>query len=240
MSDQIDWSEITQSNGWDFMKNLDTNAVWARETGSGGEWVPAPSESESQGPPEPEIQVRRIGRREYYTDINDIEWTRRIAADGTRGEWSRVEAAVPEPAAHEIRNYLYLVRQKQPYPQPFHWLLSVNPEDGGRCTVYQVKGDAAAMHYTHATNIDIFNSTSFQDCYQLTMLDASGEAWVEYYANSEAPPSAVNQAAVRENCQDWTLRVLRALQSSNIVPPEKVNEVESLLDYQQDGRRNLG
>ncbi|KAI1256687.1 hypothetical protein MGN70_001812 [Eutypa lata] len=188
MSDQIDWSEITQSNGWDFMKNLDTNAVWARETGSGGEWVPAPSESESQGPPEPEIQVRRIGRREYYTDINDIEWTRRIAADGTRGEWSRVEAAVPEPAAHEIRNYLYLVRQKQPYPQPFHWLLSVNPEDGG----------------------------------------------------SEAPPSAVNQAAVRENCQDWTLRVLRALQSSNIVPPEKVNEVESLLDYQQDGRRNLG
>ncbi|OTA94176.1 hypothetical protein M434DRAFT_46735, partial [Hypoxylon sp. CO27-5] len=125
--------------------------------------------------------------------------------------------------------YLWLIRQKQPYPQPFHWSLAIGPENGGRCTIYQVKGDAFAMHYSHTTDVEIFNSNCFQDCYQLAKMDAAGEAWVDYYANIEVPPFAANQETVAENCQDWTIRVLRALQSSEIVSLQRIREVESLL-----------
>lgn len=60
-----------------------------------------------------------------------------------------------------------------------------------------------------------------------------------YHANHE-PPQVVNQAAVKENCPDWTLRVLRALQSTNIVPIDRIKGVEALLDCLEDGRRNSG
>lgn len=105
---------------------------------------------------------------------------------------------------------------KQPYSEPGYWSLFVAPE-GGIGKVYQVKGDAELMRYTHAEGVNIQASCNFKTAYTLANLTQDQAGWVEFYANSETPPSAPDRASVTENCQGWTVRVLERLVEKDIV-----------------------
>ena len=111
---------------------------------------------------------------------------------------------------------LKLALQRQAYGEPNHWSLFLSLE-GRPGTVYQVKGDATAMHYAHAFNINLLNSTSYITSYILAKPTEQEAALVDYWAYREPPPSAPTQAAVHENCQGWIIRVLRRLVEERIV-----------------------
>ncbi len=109
-----------------------------------------------------------------------------------------------------------LVRQHQAPGEPDHWSLYLAYE-GQAGTAYQVKGDALAMHYAHASNVNPLTSYSFKDSYVIARPTTQQAARVGYWANQEAPPWAPNQAAVQENCQGWTTRVMRHLVQEGVV-----------------------
>lgn len=47
-------------------------------------------------------------------------------------------------------------------------------------------------------------------------------------AASEPPPKADNMRDVRENCQGWTLRVVRKFVAKGVIPAAKYNYLETL------------
>lgn len=111
-------------------------------------------------------------------------------------EWTFVDQAPVEQ-----NKSLYLIREVQGLGQPLHWSLFVAFE-GSAGSVYQVKGDAESMHYTHAENMNMMGSDSFKDSFELVSpLTDSAAQWVDRFANAELPPRAESRATVKENCQ---------------------------------------
>lgn len=173
-------------------------------------------------------EVRTVRNRQYWEDETGQQWTRRMGRDGSWTEWERVEAPPqPEQAAYDPF-YLYLVMQSQAQGEPLHWSLFVARETGPG-TVYQVKGDNTYMHYQHAANVNLRESHSFYNAYQLCELSNDGLQWLDGYANRVPPPQAENRASVTENCQSWVIRVLRELQSVYVVDEETVDSMEALV-----------
>lgn len=148
------------------------------------------------------------------------EYQRRV---GTT-EWKKADSPPPtETSPMELK----LVRQEQSTGEPYHWLLFLARENE-RGLVFQVKGDAVAMHYVHVNNINVLSSQSYKDSYIIARLTEDQAARVSYWATHEAAPSAPNQAAVTENCQGWTIRVIRRLVAEGIVQQNWVNTAVSL------------
>ncbi|KAI0425486.1 hypothetical protein F5Y09DRAFT_346637 [Xylaria sp. FL1042] len=143
------------------------------------------------------------------------KWCRRLR-DGAWEEWKQYTPEQPVEPQQSASTCLWLVRQKQP-AAPYHWLLVAASEEGGIGDIYQVKGDAVYMHYTHAKKIDVFTSDSYHDSYNLVTLNGNGKRWVEYCANSQPPPSAQNAATIHENCQGWIMRVLELLEAQGVI-----------------------
>jgi hypothetical protein len=167
----------------------------------------------SQGP------IQRVGNREY-TQIEGKQWTRSV--DTT--QWVRVPTPPPaQPPALQ----LMLVREHQAPGEPHHWSLCLAYE-GQAGMVYQVKGDALAMSYDHASNVNPLESVSFKDSYIIARPTAEQAARVGYWVNQEVPPRAPNQAAVQENCQGWTIRVMRRLVQEGVVAQSWLNSAENL------------
>jgi len=77
-------------------------------------------------------------------------------------------------------------------------------------------------------NSEIQSSASFRDAFTLAQLGESGEAVVKWCAEREAAPRAASRAAVKENCQGWTIRVLRRLQQAGIVDQKWIGYAESI------------
>lgn len=111
--------------------------------------------------------------------------------------------------------------------RPFHWSLFVAPE-GEPGSVYQVKGDATFMRHVFAHNVGLLSSASYNNSYILTHLEDGEGATVRWYAKREEPPGAADRASVTENCQGWTIRVLRRLRAAGIVSEEWVNFAEGI------------
>ena len=122
---------------------------------------------------------------------------------------------------------LKLVRQQQITGEPDHWSLFLARE-GQPGVVFQVKGDALTMHYAHANNINVLSSQSYKDSYIIAKPTEHQAARIRYWATHEAAPRAPNQAAIRENCQGWTIRVIRRLVTEGIVQQKWVNTAVSL------------
>lgn len=142
-------------------------------------------------------------------------------------EWKKADSP-PPTGASPIE--LKLVRQEQVAGEPYHWSLFLARE-GQPGTVFQVKGDAVAMHYNHINNTNVLSSQSYKDSYIIARPTEQQAARIRYWATLEAPPGALNQATVRENCQGWTVRVIRRLVAEGIVQQNWVNTAVSL---QQD------
>ena len=163
--------------------------------------------------------IQRVGNREY-TVIGGKQWTRPV--DTT--QWVRVPT--PPPAEPPVLQ-LMLVREHQAPGEPDHWSLYLAYE-GQAGTVYQVTGDALAMCHAHASNVNHLNSESFKDSYIIASPTAQQAAMVGYWANQEVPPRAPNQAAVQENCQGWTIRVMRHLVQEGVVAQSWLDSTENL------------
>ncbi|ROV97391.1 hypothetical protein VMCG_06901 [Cytospora schulzeri] len=61
-------------------------------------------------------------------------------------------------------------------------------------------------------------SDTIEDYYVLvSRLTPEMEAMVKQVSEAEPPPQANNMRDVKENCQDWTLRVLEKLKARNVI-----------------------
>ncbi|KAI0190048.1 hypothetical protein EV127DRAFT_481496 [Xylaria flabelliformis] len=156
----------------------------------------------------------RSGNREYRKSNDGRQWVRKLR----QGAWGAWQPYTPEelPPAEQSATCLWLVRQRQAVG-PYHWSLAVASEEGGPGEVYQVKGDAIHMYHDHAREKNIFMSESYFDSFNLGNLDNKGREMVEHCAYNQAPPSAPNAAAIKENCQGWAVRVLGDLEEKGVV-----------------------
>jgi hypothetical protein len=167
-----------------------------------------------------ESQIQTHGNYEYRMFDNAMQRRRK----GTE-EWSRIEP--PPPAPSELT--LSLVLETQSFGEPDHWSLFVASE-GGTGKVYQVKGDAEFMQYEHAEGVDILTSECLKTAYTLCNLTEDQAGRVAYYANTETPPSAPDRAAVTENCQGCTVRVLEKLAAQGIIMGEWLARVKDMVE----------
>ena len=161
--------------------------------------------------------IERHGNWEYTTH-DGKRWKRRA---GTQ-QWTEMDS-LPQEATVSLQ--LHLIREYQIGPD--HWLLFLGYE-GQLGRVYQVKGDAIAMHHQHSASANPLGSDSFKDVYVIANPDSEQSTRIDHWAVSEPPPSAVNQNAVQENCQGWTIRVLRHLVEEGIVGQDRLTYIESL------------
>jgi hypothetical protein len=168
--------------------------------------------------------VQRVHNHEYCTASDGTQFKRRVRSDGRRTAWEPVS---PPLEAEDPPLSLMLVLQKQAEGEPFHWSLFVAPE-GKRGNVYQVKGDATFMRHDFVQNARLLSSASYHTSYVLAQLEDGEEATVRWYAEREAAPRAENRASVMENCQGWTIRVLKRLREAGIVNEEWVTFAEGI------------
>lgn len=166
-------------------------------------------------------QIQTHGKWQYTT-FRGKQWKRR---EGTT-EWKELDS--PPPTGLPPME-LKLVRQEQVDGEPYHWQLFLAPE-GQPGTAFQVRGDAVAMHYAHAENTNVLSSQSYKDSYIIARPTEQQAERIRYWATHETPPSAPTQAAVTENCQAWTIRVMRRLVAEGIV---QQNWMDTAVELQQ-------
>ena len=164
-------------------------------------------------------QIETHGNWEYTT-TGGKKWKRRV---GTT-EW---KGADDSPPTGNSPVELKLVRQEQTTGAPYHWSLFLAPE-GQLGVEFQVRGDAVAMHYAHDNHSNVLNSQSYIDSYIIARPTEHQATRERYWATREEAPSAPNQAAVRENCQGWTVRVIQRLVTEGIVHQKWVGTAVSL------------
>lgn len=152
-----------------------------------------------------------------YTTLGLIECRRQKGAT----EWIPIE----QPPAEILT--LSLVLESQPMDEPDHWLLSVVVKDGNG-KVYQVKGGAQLMEYTHADGVDILRPRLRWLRNRLSASRSHSRPSRDH-ANREAPLSAPDRASVTENCQAWTVRVLERLAEGGIVTEERLLPIKAML-----------
>ena len=104
--------------------------------------------------------------------ITSGQWKRWV---GTT-EWKRADSLPPTGSS---TTELKVVRQEQTTSEPYHWSLFLARE-GQPGVVFQVKGDAVAMHHIHANNTDVLSSQSFKDSYIIARPTEHQAARVRY------------------------------------------------------------
>lgn len=174
-----------------------------------------------------EGSVRRVLNKEYLTTTDGRQYIRKINPDGTSSAWEAIAPPPPSTEDEQPPVFLHLVLENQAEGEPKHWYLFVAPE-GKAGSVYQVTGDATFMHYEVQHDSSRLTSESYDTSYILARLDEGQENVVRSCAESEAPPRAENRASVTENCQGWTIRVLRRLQQEDIVPVKWISFAEGI------------
>ena len=88
------------------------------------------------------------------------------------------------------------------------------------------------MQYSEENGVNIVASTTFRDYHSITHgLSESQQIRVAQIARNIVPPSAANLREVKENCQDWVIKVLWQLHGEGFVPQsDRIRYVESLKD----------
>ncbi|EPE04032.1 hypothetical protein F503_04880 [Ophiostoma piceae UAMH 11346] len=170
--------------------------------------------------------------RQFVVYSDGTQRTRRVDKYGTAlGEWTLLE---PVPPEEPEPLQLHVVARHQAEGEPKHWsLYAVRRGADGSTSgqVWQVTGDAEHMIYDHGDDIDLFNGADF--AWQQTVnTDLSEESFVKVdeMARSEPPPRAESRKEVTENCQGWTVRLLRRLVDTGIVAPEAVVSLQGSMD----------
>lgn len=173
-----------------------------------------------------EVKRWRILNREYKQLSSGQQFSRKLspATSEPVTDWKEIEETPlsvhsPSPPGPE-RKKLHLVREDQAEGEPRHWSLFVTSgeDKSSKGTVWQVTGDAMCTHYNNLRDVAQFASDAFNSNYELnSSLTDVQERLVEDAVNNEMPPSAEDERSITENCQGWTIRVLRRLQDRGVV-----------------------
>ncbi|KAI1424736.1 hypothetical protein F5Y12DRAFT_750747 [Xylaria sp. FL1777] len=171
----------------------------------------------------------RLFKREYRDGSDGSRWSRRLRSDGSWGDWEPRDAEIQGPSEEPPPVSLMLVREKQ-VVGPYHWSLAVVPDGKPPTRIYQVTGDAEQMYYSHSLDApdNVFASDTYFDSYDLGLLDSDGLALLDQVVGRQLPPCAENRASVTENCQGWTMRVIKELRT--IVSVDRVTMAEKLME----------
>ncbi|KAK3326018.1 hypothetical protein B0H66DRAFT_530024 [Apodospora peruviana] len=200
---------------------------------------------EKDYPPNAPPASRKVHHgREFIEYPDGSKWTRKVDPknpDKPTGEWTAVEPALPindtKPTPPPNSTMLSVLLEHQAEGEPKHWCLSAfrhesNDGTGTRVgQVWQVTGDAELMRFEHFVDVDRFASGCL--AYSLLLNDnltGAQLARVDEVARSELPPRAKSRAEVTENCQGWTIRVLRRLAAEGIVEESAVKELRGAMD----------
>lgn len=151
------------------------------------------------------------------------------------GEWHRVEDYLPDsaPDTPSPTKQLCLCLQRQAPGEPMHWCLCACAAASGQTVgrVWQVTGDATFMIYQAIEEADVIRAPDHHTHYALADgLTATEEDLVDRVAHDESPPYALDRRSVRENCQHWTMRVIRRLAEQGLVDQRKVDAMERLVE----------
>lgn len=174
--------------------------------------------------------------REYMQYLDGSHWTRKIdPKTGKPGEWAAIEVLTAEPQEDKVSSlHLSVVLRHQAINEPKHRALFSHRPDAagiGKGQVCQVDGDAEYIHYAHCADVDLLSDEFFAWHQTLkTNLNSAQYARVDQIARVGPPPQAVNRAAVAENCQGWTIRVLRRLVDERVVEESAVTMVQGYMD----------
>ena len=166
-------------------------------------------------------KITTVGKWQYRSD-GEASYRRRA---GTL-DWSVVET---DTAPIEKDLSLTLIFERQAEGEPNHWSLFVAREGESGC-VYQVKGDAEQMKHEFANDVNMLNIETLEFVLEVAILTDEQAASVGDYARREVPPSAPNRAAVMENYQGWTVRVLENLATQGIVPIAKLETIKRMVE----------
>ncbi|KAI5300712.1 hypothetical protein KEM55_005628 [Ascosphaera atra] len=154
------------------------------------------------------------------------------AAEGLP-ETTAPPAARSQDPAQDTPLQVSLALERQMEGEPDHWSIYVARE-GVAGMVYQVTGDAECMSYGHSSEPTLLTaSDGFKTAYVLADITEEQAAIVKECADEIAPPRAANRAAVRENCQNWAVRVIGALVSRGVVSQAKLDMAVDLLNKSQ-------
>lgn len=193
---------------------------------------PLPSRSDT-------LKRWRVLNREYKVLSTGLQYSRKLdrITSAPTSDLSLVEASdrgEPSVSAAPEPKKLHLIRQDQAEGEPRHWsLFVVSGEDKySKGQVWQVTGDAMCMHYNNLSDTAHFAAEGFRSSYELNpSLSEVQERMIEEAVRVELPPSAEEERSIKENCQGWTIRVLRRLQSQGIVAGGTAEWIErDLLD----------
>ena len=162
--------------------------------------------------------IRTIGRREVCYVNDGRSFSRK---KGTQ-EWIELESQSSSMPPDSESLYLSLVHHSQGPGEPLHWSIFIARENQPDA-VYQVMGDAEEhMNYKTAPWIDLTNTTSIFNLYQLATITDQQATMVKEIADSEFPLRAPNRQSVKENCQGWAVRVIAKLVDRGIVADTKL------------------
>jgi len=181
----------------------------------------------------------RVLNREYKILSNEQQLSRRLNRITSEpiSDWMPVAPSDRAPSSvlsTPQPRKLHLIRQDQAEGEPRHWsLFVVSGEDKpSKGDVWQVTGDALSMHYNNLNDTAQFAAEGFSSNYELNSnLSEAQERMIEEAVKDELPPAAEDERSIKENCQGWTIRVLRRLQSQGVVTDGTADWIErDLLD----------
>ncbi|OIW28099.1 hypothetical protein CONLIGDRAFT_462426 [Coniochaeta ligniaria NRRL 30616] len=188
-------------------------------------------------PPSPKAETLkrwRVLNREYEIRPDHQQFSRRLNRITSEpiSDWlpvatSDLDPSSPSPATEPKK--LHLIRQDQAEGEPRHWsLFVVSGEDkSSKGHVWQVTGDALCMHYNNLSDTAQFAAEGFNSNYELNSnLSEAQERMVEEAVKDELPPAADDERSIKENCQGWTIRVLRRLQGQGVVAERTADWIE--------------
>ena len=174
-------------------------------------------------------EVKIVGLREMLM-LQGSPYYWRLRGSQSADDWKPYEQETGPEQLTEKLLQLSLVRLRQGQNQPHHWLLFVHRENEAG-DVFQVTGDALNMRYDHANNIDIMRLENFHDSFLLKSdLSATHLQTIKDFVVHEPPPRAENQRDVKENCQGWTIRVMRDLVDSGMIGEKWIESAKDMMD----------
>ncbi|KAF2468718.1 uncharacterized protein BDR25DRAFT_230654 [Lindgomyces ingoldianus] len=181
----------------------------------------------------PEV-ITTAGFTEFKT-TNGVTYKRR---KGTV-IWKPIQSAPPaksltaEDAAYLT---LYLVRYYQSPEEPLHWALAISPtqEFGGHINftaILEVRGDTESMYFNPCTEyVPVSLLPDLHSVYSLTKMNLEDSRKVKEIAELEPPPHAPNRKEIKENCQNWCVRVVQKLVEHNMVDSKHVTSMKELME----------
>ncbi|KAI3336221.1 hypothetical protein F4824DRAFT_509983 [Ustulina deusta] len=171
----------------------------------------------------------RLFKRESREGSDGSRWSRKLGSDGSWGDWGPLDSELQGLLEELHLVFLMLVRGKQ-IVGAYYWSLAVVPDGKPPTCIYQVTNDPEHMYYSHCLDApdDVFASDIYIDSYDIGHLNDDSLALLDQVVSRQLPLRADNRALVTENCQGWTMRVIK--EPRTVVSADSMAMAEILME----------